>query len=163
MMLSKLKLPKYEDKFTVNTTYEGEGCSLYGFVVSGVHIEIRGDENDVWYYVRADKVYDDLLCAGYLYAALCLEDALNFIAEYFVPYEEPKEKADNGSAAREEEIMDGGRLGVFEVSSGIQEETGVRVAAGHVPGKFFSGYPVFIENPKAAPGRIGRLGGAAYA
>ena len=37
-------------------TYEGDECSFYGFVVSGIHIEIREqDENSFWFYVCADK------------------------------------------------------------------------------------------------------------
>lgn len=76
-----------------------EECSFYGFVVSGIHIEIREqDENSVWYYVCADKVYDDLFHGTCLYVASCLEHALDFIKERLVPYEEPEERAEEGTS-----------------------------------------------------------------
>lgn len=97
-----MKLPKREEKFVVNMTYEGDDCSFYGFVVSGVHIEIWGDDvkpDFVWYYVCADKVYDGLFSGRCLHVALCLEHALEFIAEKLTPYQEQEEKADEEPAA----------------------------------------------------------------
>lgn len=112
-----MKLPKREDKFVVNVTYEGDKCSFYGVVVSGVHIEIRGDDvkpDFVWYYVCADKVYDGLFSGRCLHVALCLEHALEFIAEKLTPYQEQEEKTDEEPAAeavessnREDEVWEG--------------------------------------------------------
>lgn len=108
-----MKLPKLKDKFVVNRTYEGEQYSFYGFVVSGVHIEIRGDDDNpdfVWYFVYADKVYDGLFHGGCLYAAMCLQHALDFIAQYLVPYKESEEEIEKGSVVEKEDNEDAERF-----------------------------------------------------
>lgn len=96
-----MKLPTSNEKFIVMKDSCAVSC-YRGFVVSGVHIEIRADDNRpdfVWYCVYADKVYDDLYRGGCLYVALCLDHALDFIAQYLTPYQEQEEKVDEGPAA----------------------------------------------------------------
>lgn len=144
-----MKLPKRDEKFVVNMTYEGEECSFYGFVVSGVHIEIRGDDNDpdfVWYYVYADKVYDDLFHGGCLYVAMCLEHALDFIAQYLAPYKEPEEKAEEGSVVKEETSDDLRGMGNL---SEIQKETGAMFIVDDSPvlyGGVYHGLSEIVSN-----------------
>lgn len=131
-----MKLPKREDKFVVNVTYEGDDCSFYGFVVSGVHIEIRGDDvkpDFVWYYVCADKVYDGLFSGKCLHVALCLEHALEFIAEKLTPYQEQEEKADEEPAAEavesvNPEVVPGNM--VFNRSGSVRDGNDSRESAG---------------------------------
>lgn len=94
-----MKLPTSNEKFIVMKDSCAVSC-YRGFVVSGVHIEIRADDNRpdfVWYCVYADKVYDDLYRGGCLYVALCLDHALDFIAQYLTLYQEQEEKSDEGS------------------------------------------------------------------
>ncbi len=50
-----MKLPKREDKFVI--TEKTSPC--YGNVVSGVHLDVRGDDyGQLWYYVRVDHAYE---------------------------------------------------------------------------------------------------------
>lgn len=156
-----MKLPKREEKFVVNMTYEGEECSFYGFVVSGVHIEIRGDDDPdfVWYYVCADKVYDDLFSGRCLYVTSCLDYALDFIAQNLVPYKEPEEKADEGSVVKEE-ISDGRGL---EIVSGIQKETGTLDRVDHGSGKYGGCNHALNSTVESTLEIHGRLGGVSLA
>lgn len=159
-----MKLPKRKEKFIVDASYEGEECSFYGFVVSGVHIELWGDDNNpdfVWYCVCADKVYDGLFRGRCLHVALCLEHALDFIAEHLLPYEEPEEKAEE-EPITEEGTSDGRRIsesasGVLEEKSatGVLEESGALAAVDYSLGKFSGA----VENVFGVPDR---LGGVSY-
>lgn len=119
-----MKLPKRDEKFVVSRTYEGEECSFYGVVVSGVHIEIWGDDNKpdfIWYYVCADKVDDRFLFGRCLHVALCLEHALDFIARYLIPYQEQEEKPDGEPAS---ETADSSDEGIISERDGGNELSG---------------------------------------
>lgn len=119
-----MKLPKRDEKFVVSRTYEGEECSFYGVVVSGVHIEIWGDDNKpdfIWYYVCADKVDDRFLFGRCLHVALCLEHALDFIARYLIPYQEQEEKLDGEPAS---ETADSSDEGIISERDGGNELSG---------------------------------------
>lgn len=156
-----MKLPKRDEKFIVNFTYEGEECSFYGFVVSGVHIEIRGDDDPdfVWYYVCADKVYDDLFSGRCLYVTSCLDSALDFIAQNLVPYKEPEEKADEGSVVKEES-SDGRGL---EIVSGIQKETVAMDGVDSAPGIYGFSHHILTEIAENSFGVFSSLGGVSLA
>lgn len=98
----EIKLPSPEEKFVVMD----EDSDIFHEVVSGIHIQLRGDEKVpgfVWYCVCADKVHDGLFRGKRcLHVAMSLEYALDYIAKYFVPCEEPEEKVEEGS------IVEGG-------------------------------------------------------
>lgn len=109
-----MKLPKREDKFVI--TEKKSPC--YGNVVSGVHLDVRADEDNpdrLWYYVRVDRAYegDVISCyGGYVYASLTLEGALDYVAQYFTPYQEQEEKSDEGPAeavesSNRDEVLEG--------------------------------------------------------
>lgn len=136
-----MKLPKRDEKFVVNRTYEGEECSFYGFVVSGVHIEIRADDDDiipdsVWYFVYVDKVYDGLFHGKCLYAAICLDHALDFIDQYLTPYQEQEEKADEEPAA---EAVESDNLEVVSENMASGSDTGDNDSSGSAVQLFGSG------------------------
>lgn len=103
-----MKLSKREDKFVI--TEKKSPC--YGNVVSGVHLDVRADEDNpdrLWYYVRVDRAYegDVISCyGGYVYASLTLEGAFDYVAQYLTPYQKQEEKADEGPTAEAVESDD---------------------------------------------------------
>lgn len=96
-----MKLPKSNEKFAVT----GKKSPFYGNVVSGVHLEVRADDevpDKLWYYVCVDRVYEGDIISRYgcyLYGSFTLEGAFDCIAQYLTPYQEQEEKADEGPAA----------------------------------------------------------------
>lgn len=103
-----MKLPKHDEKFIVYRDYYLSEEPFSSFVVSGVHIELWGDEkvpDAAWFYVIAECV-DDVYNYKCLHATQCLEQALNFIEKCLIPYEEPEEKVEEGLII-EGEINDG--------------------------------------------------------
>lgn len=158
-----MKLPKLGDKFLVTKTYYSGGMPSSTFVVLGVHIEIRADEDRpdfVWYCVYVDKVHDDLFHSKILHVSLCLENALDYIAN-LTPYEEPEENADSGSAIEEEGTCDGRKRP--ESVTGVQEETGDFYDAGHDRGESSGRRHNLTDTVKRVSGVPGRLGGVSYA
>lgn len=143
-----MKLPRLEDKFVISN----ETSRFYGNVVSGVHLDVRADEDNpdrLWYYVRVDRAYEGdvvSLYGGFVSASLTLEGAFEYVAHYFTPYQEQEEKpgeepapgtvdsSEEGSVV-EKENSDGqessDRRGRSEGDSRVQEETGLLVTAGH--------------------------------
>lgn len=159
-----MKLPKLEDKFVI--TEKKSPC--YGNVVSGVHLDVRTDEDNpdrLWYYVRVDRAYegDVISCyGGYVYASLTLEGALDYVAQYLTPYQEQEEKADEGSVV-EEKTSDGRGL---DKVSGIQKEVEAldRSDRGdHDPGRYNSYCHLLTDSVDSAFGIAGRLGGVSLA
>lgn len=103
-----MKLPKSEEKFIVTQ----KDSANYGKVVSGVHVEIRADDDNpsvLWYYVRADRVYDDgdsaFLYGRHLYAALIMEHALDYVAEHLTPYQEQEEGSNETTNSEDMEVV----------------------------------------------------------
>lgn len=119
-----MKLPRIDEKFIVTDA----SSKFYGNIVSGVHVEIRADEDNpdrLWYYVRVDKAYEGdivLLYGGYARASLTLEGALDYVAQHFVPYQEQEEESDEKAAsdkAAECEDMGMVQEGVPELQGGV--------------------------------------------
>lgn len=126
-----MKLPRLLDKFVIIN----EASCLYGNVVSGVHLDVRADEDDpdrLWYYVRVDRAYEgDVVSSygGYVSASLTLEGALEYVSHYLTPYHEQEEKPDEEPAAAavdssDEEIISG-KDGENELSGVVPDNSGV--------------------------------------
>lgn len=102
-----MKLPKLEDKFVI--TEKKSPC--YGNVVSGIHLDVRADEDNpdrLWYYVRVDRAYegDVISCyGGYVYASLTLEGALDYVAQYLTPYQEQEEESHEETNYEDMEVV----------------------------------------------------------
>lgn len=99
-----MKLPRSEEKFVVID----KDSDLFNVVVSGVHIELWGDDDcsgavdcpcvvdcpgAVLYCVYASMVYDGFFRAKCLRVCFCMERALDFIARCLIPYQEPEPEA----------------------------------------------------------------------
>ena len=103
-----MNLPKREDKFVIAE----KTSPCYGNVVSGIHLDVRGDDyhpDRIWYYVCVDQAYsgDVISCyGGIVYASLTLKGALDYVAQCLTPYQEQEEKADEEPAAEAAESVD---------------------------------------------------------
>lgn len=155
-----MKLPKREDKFVI--TEKTSPC--YGNVVSGIHLDVRGDDyGQLWYYVRVDHAYEGNVIScygGYVYAARTLKDAFDYVAKCLTPYLEPEEKVENGLDAREG-TSDGQRRP--DSVSGVFEETGVLDTVDHDCGKFFSCRHNLTYAVESGLDAADRLGGVSLA
>lgn len=146
-----MKLPKDEDKFVVTD----KTSFFYEKVVSGVHLEIWGDEafpDKLFYHVCADVSYSD----RYIRAFFTLKEALDYIAQYFTPYQKQEEKTDEELIA-DKENSDGQRGP--ESISGVQEETGKLDHADHDRGKFSGLHRAFIDVTEVPPAVTSSQGG----
>ena len=166
----EIKLPSPEEKFVVMD----EDSDIFHEVVSGVHIQLRGDEKVpgfVWYCVCADKVHDGLFRGKRcLHVAMFLEYALDYIAQQLVPYEERVEET--ADVLADESIVEGGnsdgqedsdRRGRSEGDSRVQEETGLLVTADHDCRKYAGRRHAPIGAVKDAFGVPAHLGGVSFA
>lgn len=166
----EIKLPSPEEKFVVMD----EDSDIFHEVVSGVHIQLRGDEKVpgfVWYCVCADKVHDGLFRGKRcLHVAMFLEYALDYIAQQLVPYEERVEET--ADVLADESIVEGGnsdgqedsdRRGRSEGDSRVQEETGLLVTADHDCRKYAGCRHAPIGAAKDTLGVPAHLGGVSFA
>jgi len=162
----EIKLPSPEEKFVVMD----EDSDIFHEVVSGVHIQLRGDEKVpgfVWYCVCADKVHDGLFRGKRcLHVAMSLEYALDYIAQYLVPCEEPEEKVEEGLIVEEgnsDGQEDSDRRGRSEGDSRVQEETGLLVIADHDCRKYAGCRHAPIGTAKDTLSVPAHLGGVSFA
>lgn len=87
-----MKLPKEKDKFVI--TDESSPCC--GNVVSGVHLEVWGDEchsNQLFYYVFVNQAYSGDVISSYggcLFCSRTLKNALDYVVRCLAPYREPE-------------------------------------------------------------------------
>lgn len=115
-----MKLPKREDKFVIAE----KTSPCYGNVVSGIHLDVRGDDyhpNRIWYYVCVDRAYsgDVISCyCGIVYASCTLKGALDYVAHCLTPYQEQEEKTDEELAA--EAVESSNRDEVLEGSGAVK-------------------------------------------